>query len=248
MKKLIILGGGFVGLAILAILAIAAFYIYELAGSNDPNLATEAPAIVVGNQGNHPATESAQNEGGGSAGDVQHFVLDPRQSSAKFVVHESLNGVPDVTALGTTSAMTGDVYLTPQGLAPSPKSTFKVDLNTLKTDEPRRDNSIKRSTLQVSRFPTAEFTIDSVTGFPASYVENTEVSLTLTGNLTLHGVTRPVTWQVKARQSGDKLTATADTDVKMTDFGMQPPDVGFAKAKNDVHLQVIIVSQRQANA
>lgn len=226
----------------LAVVAYAAFVIYELLSSDDPNLATEAPVIPTS-----AASGADVGSGGGQhATGVQHFVVDSNQSLAKYVVKEDLNGVLDVTTVGQTSAISGDLYLSTAGVASTPESTFKVDMTTLKTDEARRDNFIRRNTLRTSQYPTAEFTIDSVQGFPTDYVENTEVLLTLSGTMTIRGTGKPVTWQVKARQAGDVLTATADTDIKMTDFGLNPPDVGFAKAKDDVHIQVVFVSNRVA--
>ena len=234
------------GLAVVGALALGAFYAYELLGSDNPNLATEAPSIGTATSAT-PGSSSATPATGSSAAasnDINHFVIDPSQSTAKFVVHETLRGVANVTTVGTTSAITGDLYLTPQGLVPTPKSSFSVDLTTLKTDTAMRDNYIKQNTLQTAKFPTADFNIDSLSDFPASYVEGSEADLSLTGTMTIHGVSKPVTWTVKARHSGDVLTATADADVTMTDFGMTPPDVGVAKAQDDVHLQVVFVSNR----
>ena len=125
-------------------------------------------------------------------------------------------------------------------------SKFTVDLSTLKSDESLRDNFIKRNTLETSKYPDAVFTVESVDGFPSSYTENQQVQLTLNGTLSVHGVDKPVTWTVLARQSGDTLTATADTDIKFTDFGMSPPNVQIARAKDGIHLQVVLVAREPA--
>lgn len=245
-KKLIFVAAGGV---LLALVAFGAFVAYELLGSDDANLATEAPQIPTATAGGSPAVTNTPTSGGGAApaAGVQHYVIDSAQSTAKFVVQETLRGIAGVTTVGQTNAITGDLYISASGLAANPPSTFKVDMTKLATDSSMRDNFIRQNTLQTNRFPTADFTLTSVTGFPSSYTENTEVQLTLSGNLTIHGVTKPVTWAVKARQAGTVLTATADTDVKMTDFGMTPPDVGIAKSEDAVHIQVVLVSNRVAS-
>ena len=43
--------------------------------------------------------------------------------------------------------------------------------------------------------------------------------------------------------AGDTLSAIADTDFKMTDFGITPPDVSLAKSENGVHLQIRILAK-----
>ena len=83
-----------------------------------------------------------------------------------------------------------------------------------------RDNFIRTNTLQTNRFPFAEFVVQEARGFPTSYVENQQVELTLTGTMTIRDRSRPMTWTVLARQAGDTLTATADTDFNMTHFGI----------------------------
>jgi polyisoprenoid-binding protein YceI len=61
--------------------------------------------------------------------------------------------------------------------------------------------------------------------------------------MTIKDISLPVTFTVLARQSGDILTATADTEFLMSDFGIDPPQVAIAKAKDGVVLQVVIIAQ-----
>jgi polyisoprenoid-binding protein YceI len=106
-----------------------------------------------------------------------------------------------------------------------------------------RDNYIKRNTLQTAQYRFAEFVIDAITGFPEGYVENSQVELTLTGTLTIREISRPVTWTVLARQAGNTLTATADTDIRFDEFGMDPPSVPIATAQDEIHIQVVLVAR-----
>ena len=255
MKRWLIFGGGAVGLVALAIVALV---VIQMLRSDDPNLATEAPAIKTPVPG---ATSTASTSGASSAtgatgsdpsssdaslpAGVHQFVIDPSQSSAKYVVEETLRGL-DSNAVGTTSAISGSIYLTEAGLYTDLPSKFTVQLSTLKSDESLRDNFIKQNTLQTSKYPDAVFTVEGVDGFPASYTANQQVQWTLNGTLSVHGVDKSVTWTVLARQAGDTLTATADTDIKFTDFGMNPPNVQIAKAKDAIHLQIVMVAKEPA--
>ena len=52
-----------------------------------------------------------------------------------------------------------------------------------------------------------------------------EFAFKLSGDLTLHGVTKSVSFDVRAARAGGKLTATATANPswKFGDFGMEPP-------------------------
>jgi polyisoprenoid-binding protein YceI len=259
MKRLLIITAALVVVIAVAIGAVVAI---QLLRSDDPDLLTSAPQIptpsatsavatVVSTTGVTPTpsatttttpTASPTAAAQTSAGTL-HFVIDAG-SSAKYVVREKLAALPvSSDAVGTTSDITGDFYLTPTGLATGQASSFKVDLRTLKTDEALRDRFVRDQTLQTGRFPTADFVVTNVTPFPTNYVEGTEVSINITGNMTIHGVTKPLTFTSKARKQGSALTGIADVDFKMSDFNITPPNVQLAKSEDGVHLQIVIVAK-----
>lgn len=240
------------GLVVLAAVAVVAYVGVSLWRDDDPELLTSAPEIPAGiDQPAASPTPPAGPTPAASTG-VLRFVVDPAQSSATYVVREKLARLPiENDASGTTQDVatgdvTGELHLTPQGLAESTQSSFRVDLNTLTSDERLRDNFVRNSTLQTNQANNryAQFTIDSVSGFPDGYVEGQEVTLSLTGQMTIHGVTRPVEWQVKARRAGEFLTATADTSFNMSDFGINPPNVPTARSDDLLRLQVVLVARQ----
>lgn len=171
-------------------------------------------------------------------------------SEAAYTVNEKLTRLPAPSdAIGKTQTISGDVYLTPgQGVAKTPPSTISVDLSTLTSDSPMRDNFIKGQTLQTGQFPKATYTVTGVEGFPASYHEGDEVKVTLNGTIQVHGVEKPVTWTGTARYAGQQLEAVLSADVTMTAFGMSPPQVPVVQSVDDkVHLDLHLVLQQQAS-
>jgi polyisoprenoid-binding protein YceI len=98
------------------------------------------------------------------------------------------------------------------------------------SDEAHHDNYIQGNTLQTAQFSTAEFVPTGADGAPAELPVAGEAAFALAGELTLHGVTRPVVWDVTARFGGATLAGQASTQVKLTDFGMMPPRVGRSSA------------------
>jgi len=249
MKRPLVLAGAAVG--VIAVVVVAAAVIWTLR-SDDPDLLTEAPAIPTAAAGadesptETPDATSEATTGAATAVDlpegVRRFVVVSGDSSAKYVVEETLSGLP-ATAVGTTPDITGEIYLTPEGLYDGAESKFMVDLSTLQTDESRRDNFVRSNVLETSRYQFAEFVIESIDAFPAGYVEGEEARLSLTGTMTIKEVSLPMTFSVLARQAGDTLTATADTEFLMSSFGIDPPQVAIASAKDGVVLQVVIIAQ-----
>jgi polyisoprenoid-binding protein YceI len=68
----------------------------------------------------------------------------------------------------------------------------------------------------------------------------------MSGDLTVHGVTRPVTWQVSAQFDEGSVSGDATTDVKMSDFGMTPPHVGPVLSLEDgLTLELVFAAARQ---
>jgi polyisoprenoid-binding protein YceI len=248
-RRIVIFAGAGFALVAAAVIAVIAIWLLR---SDDPNLLTAAPTIPAAS---NPTTAAATATPAATGvtpvavnlpAGVRRFVVVPAESYAKFVVEETLRGLP-ATAVGQTSDISGEIFLSRDGLFTAQASAFKVDLRTLKTDESMRDNYIKQNTLNTSQFPFAEFKVESVTGFPASYTENSEVRLTLAGTMTIHGVSKPITFSVLARQSGNTLTAAAQANFKMTDFGMSPPSVFVASAKDEVLVEVVLIA-REAGA
>lgn len=89
--------------------------------------------------------------------------------------------------------------------------------------------------LDVARFPKVSFKSSAVSG-KAAGAGTWDVQVN--GELTLHGVSRPVALALRVTRSGDALTATGRTTIRHTDFGMKPVSVaGVVKVKDELALQ-----------
>ncbi len=151
------------------------------------------------------------------------------KSKATIRVREQLVGVSlPSDAVLTASGAKGSFTLNADGtFASGSKITF--DLTTLASDERDRDNFIKNDTLQVRQFPTAEFVPTKTSGLTVPLATSGTFTFTLTGNMTIKGKTKEVTFDVTAKRDGSDLTATATANPswKFGDFGMTAPSVPF---------------------
>jgi polyisoprenoid-binding protein YceI len=151
------------------------------------------------------------------------------KSKATIRVREQLVGVslPSDAVLTATGAK-GSFTLNQDGtFASGSKITFEI--STLSSDERNRDDFVKRDTLQVSQFPTAEFAPTKTAGLVLPMPASGTFTFTLTGNMTIKGKTKEVTFDVASTRNGSDLTATATSNPgwKFGDFGMTAPSVSF---------------------
>jgi polyisoprenoid-binding protein YceI len=122
-------------------------------------------------------------------------------------------------------------------------SRFSVDLRDLKSDSDQRDNFVKMAVLQTQRYPTADFVPTAAQGLPSPLPAGGSATFTLTGPLTVHGVTRDQTWQVTARREGNGLSGTASTSFKFGDFGMEPPRVPMVlSVVDEIRLEIALAA------
>jgi polyisoprenoid-binding protein YceI len=151
------------------------------------------------------------------------------KSKATIRVREQLVGVslPSDAVLTATGAK-GSFELNSDGTFTS-GSKITFDLTTLSSDERDRDNFIKNDTLQVRQFATAQFVPTKTSGLTLPLASSGTFTFTLTGNMTIRGKTKEVTFDVTAKRDGSDLTATATANPswKFGDFGMTAPSVPF---------------------
>jgi polyisoprenoid-binding protein YceI len=146
-------------------------------------------------------------------------------SKATVRVREQLVRLPAPNdALITITGAQGSFTLNPDGTFAS-GSRISVDMTTVTTDDRQRTDTIRRDPLEVTRFRTSELVPKTASGLALPLARSGDFTFQLSGDLTLHGVTKSVVFNVKATRSNGKLTATATADPswKFGDFGMRPP-------------------------
>ena len=171
-------------------------------------------------------------------------------SKATVRVREQLVGVnlPSDAVLVATGA-TGTFVLKDDGTF-SPDSKITFDVTTLASDQRNRDDFVKMDTLQTRQFPTATFVPTKTSGLVLPLPASGDFTFKLTGQITIHGKTKEVTFDVTAHRSGNELTATATASPtwKFADFGMTAPSVPFRVVSivDEIRLVVDLVATVKA--
>jgi polyisoprenoid-binding protein YceI len=145
-----------------------------------------------------------------------NYEIDSAHSSANFSIrHLMISNVR-----GQFSKVVGKVQFDPKNLAASSVEAT-VDVSSVNTREERRDNHLKSADFfDVAKYPSMAF---KSTKFEAAGAGKYKV----TGNLTLHGVTKPVvldltdvTPETKGMQGEIRIGGQASTKVNRKDFGL----------------------------
>lgn len=155
------------------------------------------------------------------------FTIDSSSSKATFTINEVLFGTPN-TVVGETDKVAGQILVNAQDPSKSQVGEIKIDVSTLVTDNDLRNRTLQGRILQTDTAANqyATFVAKSITGLPESIAVGQQVSFKITGDLTIHQVTKTVTFDATVKVVSDKqITGTASTTVKYSDFGISVPDV-----------------------
>jgi polyisoprenoid-binding protein YceI len=157
---------------------------------------------------------------------AQRYRVVAERSEARYRVREQLAGINFPSdAVGSTRAIDGSISLDAQGSMRPSDSRLTVDLRTLRSDRDRRDNYVRRNTLETERYPAAVFIPSDVRGLPFPLPEAGTASIELLGDLTIRDTTRRVTWEATATFNGPEISVQAKTSFRFEDFGLSIPRV-----------------------
>ena len=163
-------------------------------------------------------------------------------SSATYRVTEQFVGVAFTNeAEGTTNLVSGTLTIDADGTI-APGSKLTIDLRGLKSDQDQRDGFIQNRTLETAKFPNAEFVPTKVTGLDKMIPSAGQSGISLTGNLTIHGVTKEVTFQGYAtfNPRTNSVAGRAKTSLTFDEFGITQPKIGrLASVDNKIDLQLV---------
>ena len=190
-----------------------------------------------------PGASSGTGAGAAAAAELAGTWSVADGSVVGYRVREQLGGISAMTdAVGRTSAVTGSATLEASGDGLTvTAASFEADLTQLESDEGRRDNRIRTMGLESSLFPTGTFVLTQPIEVPAAALAGETIEVTLTGDLTIHGVTKEVSIPGGARLNGDRIEVVGAVTFPFSDFGMTPPDVaGFVQVEDNATLELLI--------
>ena len=167
----------------------------------------------------------------------REFAIDVPNSKVEFFVGSSAGDVNGVFA-----TWTGRLYVATPGVPETATLNLQISASSMTTGSSIKDGMVKgKRFFAVDTYPTVSFTSTSVTttGDPNKF--------SLQGNLTLLGVTKPVTFNVtldRNGQGGGQILADMAFDRR--DFGMTQ-NVPFVRVDHSVEVKVNLHVQAKPN-
>jgi polyisoprenoid-binding protein YceI len=167
------------------------------------------------------------------------FEIVPEESEARFVIDEVLQGAPK-TVIGTTDQVAGRIAVDPRDLDTAQVGTILINARTFATDSSQRDRAIQNWVLQTAQHEYVAFTPTGLLRLPDGASAGEAVPFQVVGDLTIGGVTRPVTFDATvAPESADRLEGSASTTIRYADWGIAIPQVpAVASVSDTVRLEL----------
>ena len=193
------------------------------------------------------APAQASNASASSTNGTIRCVLIAGANEASYSVREQLARLSFPTdAVGKTNQVSGEIDIQKDGTIDQSKSKFVVDLTSLQTDSNMRDNFVRRNVLETNQYPQAVFVPTQVTGLATPLPPTGNVNFKIAGDMTIHGVTKPVTWDVTGTAKNGSATGTATTSFKFEDFNISQPRVPVVLSLVDNINLTVTLSLQQA--
>lgn len=219
-RKIIIIGA--VVLVLAAVAYFASPYIYK---SISEQGAPDAPTVSSEQTGN---LKQEDLDGEWSVGSGSY---------AGYRVDEVLQGV-DVNVVGRTEKVSGNVSIEGTTLA---AGEVTVDMESVKTNNPTRDGSFRSDILHTSKYPTAKFKLTEPVKIPAALIDSGKVSIKTPGELTIHGVAKPVTVDMEVGVDGKKLQVAGRVPMTFADYDVEAPALPFVTVEKQGFVEFLLV-------
>jgi polyisoprenoid-binding protein YceI len=149
-----------------------------------------------------------------SATGLTTWTIDSAHTHVEFAVKHMMIS----TVKGRFSEVAGDIQLD-EGTLTNSRVNIDINVASIDTREPQRDTHLRSADFfDVEKFPNLTFR--------GTVVEGSVDEFKLTGDLTIHGVTRPVTLDVthegraKDPWGGERIGFSAIGKIKRSDFGL----------------------------
>lgn len=253
MNKKYVIGGGLV--AVIAVAVAVWFFFFkddapeavDVGDANaqlDADLADATDDTVPSDETVPPAT--AVDPGAGIDGvwviddEIGEFDFETASGSfAGFRVAEELT-VGETTAVGRSGNVSGSVTIADGTLT---AADVTVDMTTIVSDRTQREGAIRRA-INASEFPEATFTFDGGVDVSSLEVGGDPQTFEIEGELTVAGVTNPVTFTIDANVRDDGFgVIVGSTEIVWEDFGVTPPSAAIVVSVADegtVEFQLIV--------
>ena len=157
-----------------------------------------------------------------------------------YRVDEVIAGV-NVTAVGRSNEIDG--LLTIEGTQVTVVD-IEVLVENITSDDSRRDSQFRGRIMNADEFPTAEFVLTEPIELGEIPAPGEQVTAEANGELTLRGTTNPVTFELTAEATADRIGVLGSIPVVFEDYGIPNPSFGAITTEDNGLVEFVLVFQR----
>lgn len=154
--------------------------------------------------------------------DTETGEFDFETASGSFVgfrIEEELSRLGEITAVGRTGDVDGSIEIEGTMLV---AASFEADLTTVTTNDSMRDDKVQNA-LETGQFPSATFVLTEPVDLGADAASGATVAVTVSGDLTIHGVTTPIELDIEAQLVDGIVVLVGSVELVFSDYGVEVP-------------------------
>src|SRR5688572_14567769 len=179
---------------------------------------------------NKAVTGEAQKAASPATAGGQKYVITPQNSKIDFI-GSKVTGSHN----GSFEKFNGEIHYTNNDPAQS-HVQITIDTTSVKTDDPKLTEHLKTPDFfDVAKFPEAKFESTAIKAGGDKGATHT-----ITGNLTLHGVTKSITFPATIAVTADTATVDANFAINRKDFGINFAGATDNLIRDDVVMKLTI--------
>ena len=158
-------------------------------------------------------------------------------SEVGYRVAEVLFGI-DTEGVGRTKLVNGSITLQETSII---DAEFTVDVASMRSDDSRRDGQFRGRIMETDEFPTASFILSEPIDLGVTATEGASITTTLSGELTMHGVTNPVVVDISAKIENGRLGVVGSIPVVFTDYEIVDPSITAIKVEPQGLIEFVLI-------
>ena len=166
--------------------------------------------------------------------------LATNQSTVGYRVKEVLGGV-DTEGVGRTNQVNGSLRIQETTLL---STVFEINVASIKSDSSKRDSQFSGNIMDTATYPTATFRLLTPIELGAVPTDGQNITATAQGELTLHGVTQQVSFDVTAKIANGIIGVLGSIDITFADYGIANPSNAFVSTGDTGLLEFVLAFER----
>jgi polyisoprenoid-binding protein YceI len=157
-------------------------------------------------------------------------VITGNGSFAGYRVEEELASIGFTTAAGRTADLAASLEIAGDSVT---AVDVTVNMQSLESDDSRRDRAIRSQALETNAFPTASFRLTEPIALPATAAAGEPFAVTAVGDLELHGATNQIELALEAQLLDGVIAVVGSAPILFSDYGIDPPQAPILLGVDD---------------